>query len=122
MKIFKFFLLVALCFAGAMIWFQNNKQSSGTLWYQNLGGSRTRQIELDSPFNDANPHLVNIGRMIEYMEYKIRNTLIEIYCSKTKNMVKSLRSVQPLCETKQQQVLKSDLAAALQRRHTKVEN
>lgn len=72
--------------------------------------------------SDANPHLVNIGRMVEDMENKIRNTLNEIYFSKTKDIVNSLRSVQPICETKQQQALKQDLAAALQRRHTKVEN
>lgn len=56
------------------------------------------------------------------MENKIRNTLNEIYFSKTKDIVNSLRSVQPLTERNQQQALKQDLAAALQRRHNKSEN
>lgn len=72
--------------------------------------------------NDANPHIANIGRMVEDMENKIRNTLNEIYFSKTKDIVNSLRSVQPLTERNQQQALKQDLAAALQRRHNKSDN
>jgi len=31
----------------------------------NLGGSLTRQVEQDSSVNDANPHIANIGRMVE---------------------------------------------------------
>lgn len=60
--------------------------------------------------------------MVEDMENKIRNTLNEIYFSKTKDIVNSLRSVQPLTESRQQQALKQDLAAALQRRHNKSDN
>lgn len=60
--------------------------------------------------------------MVEDMENKIRNTLSEIYFSKTKDIVNSLRSVQPLAESLQQQALKQDLAAALQRRQHKTDN
>jgi len=41
----------------------------------NLGGSLTRQIEADYPVGDGSPHIVNIDRMVEDMENKIRNTL-----------------------------------------------
>jgi capping protein beta len=103
----------------AMLWLQTNKQGSGTM---NLGGSLTRQIEQDAPVNEASPHIANIGRMVEDMENKIRNTLSEIYFSKTKDIVNSLRSVQSLSESLQQQALKQDLAAALQRRQNKSDN
>ncbi|KAF5291438.1 hypothetical protein FQR65_LT01749 [Abscondita terminalis] len=102
-----------------MLWLQTNKQGSGTM---NLGGSLTRQIEQDSPVNETNPHIANIGRMVEDMENKIRNTLSEIYFSKTKDIVNSLRSVQPLNESRQQQALQQDLAAALIKRHNKSDN
>lgn len=82
----------------------------------------TFQIEQDFSVNESNPHIANIGRMVEDMENKIRNTLNEIYFSKTKDIVNSLRSVQPLTESRQQQALKQDLAAALQRRHNKSDN
>lgn len=53
------------------------------------------------------------------MENKIRHTLNEIYFGKTNNMVSGLRSVQSLSETKRQEALKVDLAAALQKRQAK---
>lgn len=97
----------------AMLWLQTNKAGSGTM---NLGGSLTRQIEHDSNVNDASPHIANIGRMVEDMENKIRNVLNEIYFGKTRDIVNGLRSTQPLPDQKQQQALRNDLAAALQKR------
>lgn len=101
-----------------MLWLQTNKSGSGTM---NLGGSLTRQIESDSNVNDANPHIANIGRMVEDMENKIRNTLNEIYFGKTKDIVNGLRSVQSLTEQRQQADLRNDLAKALQKRQAKNE-
>jgi capping protein beta len=57
-----------------------------------LAGSLTRQDEKDFPVNDANPHFSNIGRMVEDMEIKLRNTLDQIYFGKTKDIVNELRS------------------------------
>ena len=45
-----------------MLWLQTNREGSGTM---NLGGSLTRQIENDASVNEATPHIVNIGRMVE---------------------------------------------------------
>lgn len=80
------------------------------------------QIEQDASVSDSSPHIANIGRMVEDMENKIRNTLNEIYFGKTKDIVNGLRSVQPLADARQQAALRQDLAAALQRRQAKGEN
>lgn len=40
---------------------------------------------------DVNPHVVNIGKMIEEAENKIKVSLSEIYFSKTLNVVNGLR-------------------------------
>ena len=64
----------------------------------NLGGSLTRQVNLfmmfksitqfeqDAPVTDQNSHLVNIGKMIEDLESKMRYTINEIYFGKTKKV------------------------------------
>ena len=49
------------------------------------------QIEKDSPLNDGNSHIANIGRLVEDMENKMRNTLNEIYFGKTMDIVNDLR-------------------------------
>ncbi|XP_075980459.1 F-actin-capping protein subunit beta [Anticarsia gemmatalis] len=98
----------------AMLWLQTNKESSGTM---NLGGSLTRQAEQDSAVSDVTPHIVNIGRMVEDMENKIRNTLNDIYFGKTKDIVNGLRSVVPAEVARRTAALQHDLADALKRRH-----
>jgi len=103
----------------AMLWLQTKKTGSGTM---NLGGSLTRQIEMDCPVSEASPHIANIGKLVEDMENKIRNTLNEIYFGKTKDIVNGLRTVQPIPDQKQQTALRNDLAIALQKRQAKGEN
>ncbi|KAK8719654.1 hypothetical protein OTU49_006368 [Cherax quadricarinatus] len=103
----------------AMLWLQTNKQGSGTM---NLGGSLTRQMEQDCPVSESSPHIANIGRMVEDMENKIRNTLNEIYFGKTKDIVNGLRSVQPLPDQKQHDALRTEIAKALIRRQAKGSN
>lgn len=79
--------------------------------------SRFFKVEQDWPISETSPHIANIGRMVEDMENKIRNTLNEIYFGKTKDIVNGLRSVQTLADQRQQAALRQDLAAALQRRN-----
>jgi len=97
----------------AMLWLQTSKAASGTM---NLGGSLTRQVEADFSVGDASPHIANIGRMVEDMENKIRNTLNDIYFGKTKDIVNGLRSTTSLAEQQKRDLLKNDLAAALRNR------
>ena len=56
-----------------MLWLQTNKDSSGTM---NLGGSMTRQNETDGQITDFLSHIVNIGKLIESMENRIRFVII----------------------------------------------
>lgn len=56
------------------------------------------------------------------MENKIRNTLNDIYFSKTKDIVNGLRSTVPAADTKQRDLLKNDLASALQKRNQAASN
>ncbi|CAH0720469.1 unnamed protein product, partial [Brenthis ino] len=97
----------------AMLWLQTNKEGSGTM---NLGGSLTRQAEQDSSVSDVTPHIANIGRMVEDMENKIRNTLNDIYFGKTKDIVNGLRSTVPANVARQKAALQHDLAEALLQR------
>jgi capping protein beta len=98
----------------AMLWLQTSKAGSGTM---NLGGSLTRQVESDSAVSEASPHIANIGRMVEDMENKIRNTLNDIYFGKTKDIVNGLRSTVSLAEQTQRANLSKDLASALEGRN-----
>jgi len=99
----------------SMLWLQTNKAGSGTM---NLGGSLTRQVEQDSAVSDSSPHIANIGRLVEDMENKIRNTLNEIYFGKTRDIVNGLRSVQPLADAKQTKMLQDELLKTLASKNT----
>ncbi|WCJ44026.1 F-actin-capping protein subunit beta [Euphorbia peplus] len=69
-----------------MLSLTTNNESSGTF---NLSGSIRRQMNLDMVVADG--HLCNMGRMIEEMEGKLRNSLDQVYFGKTKEMVCTLR-------------------------------
>merc|ERR1712210_130054 len=98
----------------SMLWLQTNKARSGTM---NLGGSLTRQVEQDASVSESSPHIANIGRLVEDMENKIRNTLNEIYFGKTKDIVNGLRSVQPLAEANKMKDLRNQLFDKLQQKN-----
>eukprot|EP00727_Mastigamoeba_balamuthi_P009016 m51a1_g4737 putative subunit of heterodimeric actin capping protein cap32 34 (270) ;mRNA; r:366963-368085 len=80
-----------------------------------LAGSLQRQEERDQPVNEQNPHMTNIGRMVEDMENKLRMTLETIYFGKTKEVLNTLRSQVPLSEVErkkgQQQNISSQLSS-----------
>lgn len=76
-------------------------------------------MEQDGPVTEPSSHIVNMGRLVEDMENKIRHTLNEIYFGKTKDIVNGLRSIQPLPDQKQQQLVLNDLAKALEKRQGK---
>ncbi|KAM3718581.1 F-actin-capping protein subunit beta [Dirofilaria immitis] len=94
-----------------MLWLQMTKQASGMM---NLGGSVTRQVEADHPVNDStNTHLINIGKMIEDMESKIRSTLNEVYFGKTKQIVGELRTTLDAEELKRQKKIATEIKGGI---------
>jgi len=59
----------------------------------NLSGNMTRQIEQDLAVEGGDAgHVVNVGRLVEDMEGKMRNLLQEVYFGKAKDVVGDLRS------------------------------
>lgn len=103
----------------AMLWLQTDKAGSGRM---HLGGSLTRQQETDANVSDSNPHIANIGRLVEEMENKIRSTMNNIYFGKTKDIVNGLRQTEALSDVKQRETLRNDLAAALKHRSQQPSN
>ncbi|KAK3671258.1 F-actin-capping protein subunit beta [Recurvomyces mirabilis] len=68
-----------------------------------LAGNLTRQTQSDLQLGLRDSeveqsHVVNIGRMVEDMETRMRNLLQEVYFGKAKDVVGDLRSIQPLSE------------------------
>ncbi|KAG8931662.1 F-actin-capping protein subunit beta [Tulasnella sp. 417] len=80
-----------------------------------LSGSMTRQAEADSPISDQSSHIVNVGRMIEDMEIKMRNLLQEVYFGKTRDIVFDLRSVESLEKQRRQRDLQKELVGMMNR-------
>ena len=46
--------------------------------------------------NDNGSHVVNMGRMVEDLENKIRNQLQEVYFGKTRGVLEQMRSLESL--------------------------
>lgn len=69
-----------------MLSLTTNNDTSGMF---NLSGSIRREMNMDLPIQEG--HLCNMGRMIEEMEGKLRNSLDQVYFGKTKEMVCTLR-------------------------------
>ncbi|KHN17055.1 Putative F-actin-capping protein subunit beta [Glycine soja] len=67
-----------------MLTLTTNNESSGTF-------SLSRSISLSGSIRLADGHLCNMGRMIEEMESKLRNSLDQVYFGKTREMVCTLR-------------------------------
>ncbi|VFQ94994.1 unnamed protein product [Cuscuta campestris] len=81
--------------SSVMLSLTTNNESSGTF---NLSGSIRRQMSMHLPISEG--HLCNMGRMIEEMEGKLRNSLDQVYFGKTKEMVCILRPPSELVQTK----------------------
>ncbi|KAJ3136528.1 hypothetical protein HK101_003997, partial [Irineochytrium annulatum] len=96
-----------------MLHLQHARPRLGSL---NLAGSLTRQTEQDLAVEDYNAHVANIGRLIEDMENKMRNSLHEIYFGKTKDISNDLRSILSLADARKQATIQAELVGKLQLR------
>jgi len=58
-----------------------------------LSGSMTQQDTKVLPVHETNqPHIANLGKMLEDMELKIRNSIEGIYIQKTREVINGMRS------------------------------
>jgi len=57
-----------------------------------LSGSMTQQDTKVLAVNDNQPHMANLGKMLEDMELKIRNSIEGIYIQKTREVINGMRS------------------------------
>ncbi|ETN44594.1 uncharacterized protein HMPREF1541_10264 [Cyphellophora europaea CBS 101466] len=86
-----------------------------------LAGSMTRQVEADLNVESVGSlakdggHVVNIGRMVEDMEGKMRNLLQEVYFGKAKDVVGDLRSVAPLTGVRRDREMQQNVMASMGR-------
>lgn len=55
----------------------NLGSETDALGSMDLSGNMVRQVEQDMPVEDDNSHVVNIGKLVEDMELKMRNLLRE---------------------------------------------
>jgi len=89
------------------------KNSTGTLA---LSGSMTRQQEQELPAADDNAHLPNMGRMIEEMENRMRDSLQDVYFGKTKSTVSRLYKAQGGAIDQQKDAMAAALRQEMARR------
>ncbi|KAL8705344.1 MAG: hypothetical protein Q9201_001543 [Fulgogasparrea decipioides] len=80
-----------------------------------LSGNMTRQIEQDMPVQDDSSHIVNVGKLVEEMELKMRNLLQEVYFGKAKDIVGDLRSIQPLTEARKDKATHQEMINSMKR-------
>jgi len=93
-----------------MLSIETDTSSTGKV---NLSGSITRQATQSYPVDDVNPHVANIGRMVEDIEIKIRQTLEQIYFGKTKDIVNELRQMTSINLMKERMEMQKKISSAL---------
>jgi len=84
---------------------------SDVLGCATLCGNLTKRADKEHGFTDDASHITNIGRMIEEMESKLREELYEIYFSKTREVVDSIRSVKGMAAADQSRSLQAAIMA-----------
>ncbi|KAJ3364036.1 hypothetical protein AMAG_12754 [Allomyces macrogynus ATCC 38327] len=82
----------------------------------NLSGSLTRQEEKDMVVDDKGAHVANLGRMVEDMEFKLRDALKNVYFDKTRDIVNDVRSERDLAAVAKESLMRNELFAKLSAR------
>jgi len=97
-----------------MLQIETSNDNTGVV---NLAGSLTRQQSKDLPVNNDNTHITNIGRMVEDLESKLRETVGEIYFGKTKEVISTVRTVQSAADLNKIKNMQGSIGAALSNKH-----
>jgi len=93
-----------------MLSIETETEATGTV---SLAGSLTRQAEQDAAVSDANPHIYNIGRMVEDMELKLRQTLETIYFGKTNDIANELRNATSSAELRKRRDFQAQISSTV---------
>jgi len=96
-----------------MLSIETSNDSTGNV---SLAGSLTRQYERESVVNNENPHINNIGKMVEESEITMRESLDAIYFAKTKEIKDTLRNPIGSTELEKRQKMSSQINLALGKR------
>lgn len=99
-----------------ILWLQTENEAVGDM---NVAGSLTRQLDHDADVDEQQTHLVNIGRLIEENENKMRSLLDDIYFGKTRTIVSSLRTINSATEEHLKERLAEELKDAIHGQPTK---
>ncbi|KAI9679983.1 MAG: F-actin-capping protein subunit beta [Caeruleum heppii] len=86
-----------------------------SLGEMDLSGNMTRQVEQDLAVEGDGSHVVNVGKMVEEMELKMRNLLQEVYFGKAKDVVSDLRSIPSLTETNRDIATHQEMISSMKR-------
>jgi len=81
--------------------------NNGDVGEVDLSGSMTQQVAQILPVTKEQPHIANLGKMLEDLELKIRQTIEGIYIQKTKEVVNGMRVVPGQMQQKWEQITKS---------------
>jgi capping protein beta len=68
-------------------------QKSDKVDQVNLAGSLTQQKKSTLKMDKTQPHIANLGKMLEDMELKLRNSIEGLYIQKTRQVINGMRSV-----------------------------
>jgi len=81
-----------------------------------LSGSMTKQEKKSHPIkaNGERTHIMNLGKMLEAMELRIRNSIEGIYIQKTREVVNGMRSANGQKEKQWEKIVDSLAKAAVQ--------
>lgn len=93
-----------------MLSIETETEATGTV---TLSGSLTRQTTNEYQVTETSPHVCNIGRMVEDMEYKLRQTLETIYFGKTKDIANELRQAVGTSELKRRADITSKISGSM---------
>eukprot|EP01130_Rhizamoeba_saxonica_P004784 TRINITY_DN1946_c0_g1_i1.p1 TRINITY_DN1946_c0_g1~~TRINITY_DN1946_c0_g1_i1.p1 ORF type:complete len:271 (-),score=79.54 TRINITY_DN1946_c0_g1_i1:36-848(-) len=96
-----------------MLTIETETEATGSV---SLAGNLTRQDETTKVVDAANPHIANIGSMIEATENRLRNTINTIYFGRTKDVINNLREKMGAA-MKAQKELQKEIGTALNSRN-----
>jgi capping protein beta len=81
-----------------------------------LSGVRTRQLSRELEFKNDEEHVVNMGKLLEETEQRVRNAIEGIYIQKTREIINGIRSASNERDAQIAAITKSLNAAALTKR------